>query len=64
MTRRIKMRLMRFLTRQSGWSSSHPWRADGEEKCSLESKAEYDMSRDDERNWTRAAVTKIMACKR
>lgn len=40
LTRRIKMRLMRFLTRQSGWSSSCPWRADGwRKKCSLESKS-------------------------
>lgn len=40
MTRRIKMRLMRFLTTQSGWSSSCPWRADGwRKKCSLESKS-------------------------
>lgn len=64
MTRKIKMRLMRFLTRQLGWPSSCLWKADGQkENAALRAKAEHSMGRDEERNWTQSSVTKIMECK-
>lgn len=64
MTRKIKMRLMRFLIRQPGWPSSGPWRADGQrENMALRAKAEHSTGRDDKSNWTQSSMKKIVKYK-
>lgn len=64
MTRKIKMKLMRFLIRQPGWPSSGPRRADGQrENVALRAKAEHDMGSDDKSNWIRSSIKKIVECK-
>lgn len=61
MTRKIKMRLMRFLIRQPGWPSSSPWRAEGQrENMALRAKAEHSMGRDDRSSWTQSSVKQIV----
>lgn len=58
-TRKIKMRLMRFLFRHPGWPSSCPWRADGQrENVALRAKAEHNMGSDDKSNWTQSSIKK------
>lgn len=64
MSRKIKMRLMRFLIRQPGWPSRGPWRADGQrEIMALRAKAEHSMGRHDKSNWAQSSVRKIVECK-
>ena len=59
MTRKIKMRLMRFLIKQPGWPSGGPRRADGQrENVALRAKAEHNMGSDDKSNWTQSSDKK------